>query len=241
MPAAPKTNTPLPETPATASVPAGSRTVALGGTRQALLTLIKRHGELDVASLARGLGVSNVAIRQHLAGLEAAGQIEARMVRKAVGRPAKLYRLTGEGEKEFPQSSDVVALDLLARMEKIMGAEALEELFKARLKDLSKSYQQRMAAAKTWDEKLKILARIRDEEGYLANVESVKAADGTEKQVLVEHHCPVASIAKQHPMVCRFEMELFRRVLGDPTLKRSEHILSGGHACAYESEAQNKK
>lgn len=217
-----------------------TRSVSLGGTRQALLTLIKRNGEMDVSSMARRLGVSNVAIRQHLAGLESAGQIEARVVRRNVGRPTKLYRLTDEGDKEFPQSSDAIALDLLARMEKIMGAEALEELFKARLRDLSKAYQQRLAGAKTWEEKLRILARIRDEEGYLANVETVKNAGGTEKTVLIEHHCPVASIAKQHPQVCRFELELFKRVLGDPSLKRSHHILSGGHTCTYESDSPGK-
>lgn len=217
-----------------------SRSVSLGGTRQALLTLIKRNGEMDVSSMAKGLGVSNVAIRQHLAGLESAGQVEARVVRRNVGRPTKLYRLTDAGDKEFPQSSDAIALDLLARMEKIMGAEALEELFKARLRDLSKAHQQRLAGAKTWEEKLRILARIRDEEGYLANVETVKNADGAEKQVLIEHHCPVASIAKQHPQVCRFELELFKRVLGDPSLKRSHHIMSGGHACTYEFDAPPK-
>lgn len=224
----------------TPPAPPPVRTVALGGTRQALLTLIKRQGELDVAALARGLGISNVAVRQHLASLESAGQVEARLMRRNVGRPARLYRLTGEGEKAFPQSSDAIALDLLARMEKIMGPAALDELFKARLRDLTKVYQQRLTVAKTWDEKLRLLAQIRDEEGYLAGVETLKTVDGAERKALVEHHCPVAAIAKQHPQVCRLELELFKRVLGEPNLKRSEHILSGGHACAYESESQGK-
>lgn len=233
-----RTEAAAPEAPA--PVQNNARTVSLGGTRQALLTMIKRAGEIDVAEMARGLGISNVAVRQHLASLETAGQVEARMVRKTVGRPTRLYRLTTAGDQAFPQSSDAVALDLLSRMEKIMGPEALEELFKARLRDLSKNYQQRLANAKTWEEKLQILARIRDEEGYLCQVEKIKGADGKERPMIVEHHCPVSSIAKQHPMVCRYELELFRRVLGDPTIKRSEHILSGGHTCAYESEAQRK-
>ncbi len=210
------------------------------GTRLALLKMLKLRGELDVLSLARELNVSNVAVRQHLANLLHAGQVAPRTVRRPVGRPATLYRLTEAAEASFPQSSDRVALDLLARMEKVIGAEALEKLFQARLRDLSKQYTERLAGAKTWAEKLTILAQIRDEEGYLCNVEAIPAGsvEGSAGGArLIEHHCPVAAIAKQHPQVCRYELELFKRVLGDPNLKRAEHILSGGHACVYESTA----
>jgi len=203
----------------------------LGETRKALMGMLKRAGEMDAASLAKELGVSKVAVRQHLAYMQSAGQLAQRLVRRPVGRPALVYRLTEAAESSFPQSSDRVALDLLARLEKTIGAEALEKLFQARLRDLSKDYAARMAGAKTWEEKLALLAEIRDEEGYLCNVE--RGADGTQR--LIEHHCPVAAIAKQHPQVCRYELELFRRVLGDPKLKRAEHILSGQHACVYES------
>ena len=216
------------------------------GTRLALLKLLKLRGELDVLTLARELDVSNVAVRQHLANLRHAGQIASRTVRRPVGRPATLYRLTEMAEAVFPQSSDRMALDLLARLEKVIGAEALEKLFQARLRDLSKQYTERLAGAKTWAEKLTLLAQIRDEEGYLCHVEPAPASAATPEGSggalrLIEHHCPVAAIAKQHPQVCRYELELFKRVLGDPGLKRAEHILSGGHACVYESAGPKKK
>lgn len=212
------------------ATPETQRTRDLSQTRRALLDLLKRNGELDVAAMARALRISHVAVRQHLAALEQAGEVAARVVRRPVGRPARLYRLTAAAEKAFPQSSDAIALDLLSRLEQQLGPEALSQLFEARLKDLSKAYKDRLAKAKTPSEKLAVLAQIRDEEGYLANVERDAA---TGREVLVEHHCPVAAIAKRHPQVCRYEIELFRRVLGEPKLERAEHILSGAHTCTY--------
>ena len=55
---------------------------------------------------------------------------------------------------------------------------------------------------------------------------------------LVEHHCPIAAVARQHPQVCRYEKELFRRVLGVKELQRTDHIQKGGKACVYQVPAK---
>lgn len=213
---------------------------AASGTRSILMELLKRAGETDVASLARELGISGVAVRHHLAAMERDGYVTQRSVRRPVGRPARLYRLTEAAERAFPQISDRVALDLLARMEKLMGTEALDKLFRARLRDLDKAYKDRLAGARSWADKLRVLAEIRDSEGYLCNLEEVPSSDAKGGWRLVEHHCPVADVAKQHPDLCRYELELFKRVLGEPNLSRVEHIRSGGHACAYAAPPKSR-
>jgi predicted ArsR family transcriptional regulator len=205
-----------------------------GNTRSTLMELLKRAGETDVASLAEELGISGVAVRQHLAALERDGKVAQRSVRRPVGRPAKLYRLTEAADRAFPQASAAVALDLLARLQKLMGPEAVEKLLQARLRDLLKRYQERLKGAKSWAKKIKILAEIRDSEGYLCDPEPAPSAQAKGGLRLVEHHCPLADLARQHPEVCRYELELFRRVLGEPGLRRVDHIGSGGHACVYE-------
>jgi predicted ArsR family transcriptional regulator len=205
-----------------------------GNTRSTLMELLKRAGERDVASLAGQLGISGVAVRQHLAALERDGKVAQRSVRRPVGRPAKLYRLTEAADRVFPQASAKVALDLLARLQKLMGPEAIEKLLQARGRDLLKRYQERLKGAKSWAKKIKILAEIRDSEGYLCDPESAPGSQAKGGLRLVEHHCPLADLARQHPEVCRHELELFRRVLGEPGLRRVDHIGSGGHACVYE-------
>ncbi|MCZ7644942.1 MAG: transcriptional regulator [Planctomycetota bacterium] len=221
--------------------PGSTPAVSDGGTRQALLDLLKRQGEQDVATLAQALEISNVAVRQHLNALEQSGLVIARLVRRPVGRPARLYQLTEKAEASFPQSNDLVALDLLGRLEKLMGQEALEQLFQARMKELFKSYKERLKDAQTLAEKVRILAQIREEEGYLAEAVAADPAQVKDGVKLIEHHCPVAAIAKRHPMVCQYEKELFKRVLGAPDLKRTEHIRYGGKACIYEVPVGTKE
>ena len=203
-------------------------------TRITLMELLKRSGEADVATLANHLGISGVAVRQHLASLERDGKVAQRSVRRPVGRPAKLYRLTKAADQAFPQNSAEVALDLLARLERLRGPEAVEKLLQARLRDLLKRYQEQLKGAKSWAKKLKILAEIRESEGYLCDSESAPSSEARGGLRLVEHHCPLADLARQHPDICQYELELFRRVLGEPELRRVDHIRAGGHACVYE-------
>ena len=191
-------------------------------------------------ALAEELGISGVAVRQHLAALERDGKVVQRSVRRPVGRPAKLYRLTEAADRVFPQASAEVALDLLARLQKLMGPEAVEKLLQARLRDLLKRYQERLKGARSWAKKLEILAEIRESEGYLCDSEPAPATEAKGGLRLVEHHCPLADLARQHPAVCKYELELFRRVLGEPSLRRVDHIGSGGHACVYELPAKTQ-
>ena len=206
----------------------------LGQTRELLLEILKRCGESDVSGLAKKLGISGVAVRQHLGSLRRSGLVVHRQERRPVGRPVRVYRLTDAAERHFPQSSDRVALDLLARVEKMLGVEAIETVLDERVEELTARYAERLEGARSWDEKLELLASIRDSEGYLCSVEPATQADVRGGVRLVHHHCPLSEIADQLPQLCSYELELFRRVLGEPDLKRTEHIHSGGHACSYE-------
>jgi predicted ArsR family transcriptional regulator len=219
--------------PAGPPVQGGSGDAA--NTRVTLMEILKRAGETDVASLSRQLGISGVAVRQHLAALERDGKIAQRSVRRPVGRPAKLYRLTEAADHSFPQASAKVALDLLAQLERMKGPEAIEKLLQARLRDLLKRYQERLKGVKSWSKKLRILAEIREAEGYFCDSEPAPPSEAKGGLRLVEHHCPLSDLARQHPAVCRYELELFKRLLNEPDLRRIDHLGSGGHACVYES------
>jgi predicted ArsR family transcriptional regulator len=205
------------------------------GSRAILTEILKREGESDVATLAERLGVTGVAVRQHLAAMEREGQVGYRSVRRPVGRPARMYRLTDAAEQLFPQTSGRVALDLLARLERSLGPETLERLFATRLNDLSREYRKLLKSARSWTRKLQLLAETRDSEGYLCDLGSAPRSEVKGGVRLVEHHCPVSAIAEQHPQVCDYELKLFRRVLGEPGLRRIDHIRNGGHSCSYEA------
>jgi predicted ArsR family transcriptional regulator len=80
------------------------------------------------------------------------------------------------------------------------------------------------------DERVATLARLRREEGYMA--EWGRRGDGTLE--LVENHCSIANAARFCPKLCGGELSLFRAVLGDDvSVERVKHILSGDRCCSY--------
>lgn len=190
--------------------------------RPAVLDLLKVHGPSNVPALARLRGVNATAVRQQLAALQREGLVESRVEKRAVGRPTHLFALTAKAEALFPQAYGPFALTLLRQLREVDGEEKLEKLFNRRTRALIASYRKRlegMSPAEKWKE----LAKIRDEEGYMAR----PSARG-----LTEHHCPIAAIAKEFPQACRYEKLLFEAVLGEK-LDRTHHLASGDRACIY--------
>ena len=73
------------------------------------------------------------------------------------------------------------------------------------------------------------LARILDEDGYLADVEP-----WPEGWRIVEHNCAILSVASGFRQACRSEIELIRDALPGAQVTRVSHIVEGAHVCAYE-------
>jgi predicted ArsR family transcriptional regulator len=119
-----------------------------------------------------------------------------------------------------------MAVDLLRRLREIDGEGKIAKLFARRTKELLKTYRKRLAG-KDEPGRLRELARIRDREGYMARV----SAGG-----LTEHHCPIAALAKEFPLVCRYEQLLFEAALG-MKVDRTQHIASGDSACVYRTKS----
>jgi len=190
--------------------------------RPAILDLLKVHGPANVPTLARLKGVNANAVRQQLGALEREGLVEARLERRKVGRPTRLYALTPKAEALFPQAYGPLALSILRLLRDSEGDAKVRKLLERRTRELLAKYRERLAG-KSLGGKWQELARIRDEEGYMARVTG---------RGLTEHHCPIAAIAREFPEVCRLEKLLFESVLGT-RLDRTDHLASGGRACVY--------
>lgn len=190
--------------------------------RPAVLDLLKVHGPSNVPALARLRGVNANAVRQQLSALQREGLVEVRVERRRRGRPTHLYLLTAKAEALFPQAYGPMALALLRQIRELDGGRKIEALLARRMRELAAAYRKRLAG-RSAAEKLRELARIRDEEGYIARVRG---------RSLCEHHCPIAAVAREFPQVCAYEKLLFEAVLGR-RLERTEHLASGGRACVY--------
>jgi predicted ArsR family transcriptional regulator len=203
-------------------------------SRRLLIDSLKQNGPQDAASLARRLGISAMAVRQHLYDLEAEGLVtheaEARAVgSKVIGRPAKLWQLTAAADRFFPDGHAEFTVGLINSMKQAFGAEGLDKLLKVRAREQIAAYKARIDRQPSLSRKLKVLAEIRTEEGYMAEV--TKANGG---YLLVENHCPVCSAAAACTGLCNLELEVFRKALGsEHEVRRIDHILAGARRCAY--------
>ncbi|MGE3855082.1 MAG: helix-turn-helix transcriptional regulator [Planctomycetota bacterium] len=202
-------------------------------TRDTILALLKTQGPQDAAAIAGQLDVTPMAVRQHLYALRDQRLVSHHDERRPVGRPARIWSLTGAASTpaagEFPDSHGELAVGILAAVRKAFGEAGIRKLIAARVADQAARYGKRLDGKRTLRAKVKELAAIRREEGYMA--ESDTADDGA--LLLIENHCPICTAAGACQALCSGEAELFGRVLDGASVTRTEHILGGSRRCVY--------
>ena len=208
------------------------------GSRRALLDRLKRAGPRQARDLATHLGVTAMAVRQHLYALEAEGIVVAEQQARPRGRPIKLWRLTGSAEPFFPDGHAELTLGLLDAMTEAFGARGLDKLVAARTAAQRAAYGARIRPRWPLKRRVEALAKIRAEEGYLAEARPYGPDDGPNRgrgiYLLVENHCPICAAARACRGLCQRELELFQEVLGpDVEVERLDHLLSGARRCSY--------
>jgi predicted ArsR family transcriptional regulator len=199
--------------------------------RDRVLLQLKTRGPQTAAQIARRLGVTPMAVRQHLAGLEDEALVRHRPLRRGVGRPARVWELTDRAGARFPDSHADLTVELLEAMRSAFGEDGLDRLLAARSRRQARQYRERMPPPDAPPERrVAALAALRREEGYMA--EWSREDDGA--WLLLENHCPVCAAARVCQGLCRDELGLFRNVLGrDLRVERIDHLLAGARRCAY--------
>ena len=209
----------------------GVNSDAPGPGRERVLFVLKIKGPQTAARMAKRLGVTTMAVRQHLAVLQEEELVDFTDERRKVGRPAHLWRLMPKAHDRFPDCHAELAVGMLQAIQRAFGEEGLERLTEERTRQQVENYRARMPGPDApLEKRVATLARIRREEGYMA--EWARRRDGTFD--LVENHCSIAKAARFCPKLCSSELSLFRAVLGDDvSVERVEHLLSGDRRCAY--------
>lgn len=205
---------------------------ANGITRQEILFSLKRNGTMTAEELHRELGISQVAVRQHLTSLEAEGMIEVRVERRGLGRPSHRYTLTRNGDETFPRHYDALANSLLEELRAWQGEEAVSQLTALRRERLKNALPPRLKD-RALGARLQELARLLDEGGYMAETCQV----GADVFVLRKHNCAVCAVARQHPEVCcQGETAFMEEFLGDVMVTREKSIPEGDSFCEFRIE-----
>jgi len=220
--------------------PAHSLVGLLGVTRSAIVELLHRTAAQPVAAIAGHLGISEVATRRHLAQLLEDGLIEECEQRASGGRPAACFALTERAGRLFPQSYDRFANEALDFLTAQHGRDGLLAFLRWRVDREVDALADAVADGSVQDRVTRLAAALTSA-GFLADVVDLVAPDGggiggrassLPTIQLVQRHCAIEEVAREHPEICAYEAAAFSRALGaDVQLSRRTTIAAGDDAC----------
>jgi predicted ArsR family transcriptional regulator len=178
--------------------------------------------------LSKAMKISKMAIHKHLVELQNRGLVESTDIRIGVGRPKMLYSLTSIGKTIFPKSYADIATIAIDFIEQNMGKNSVEAVLRQRQSDLYDKYYLRIKNL-DFDHKVKELAKMRDEEGYIAES---KKNQKNNSHTLLEYNCPIIMIAEKHWEACYIETDLFEKVL-DAKIEVTHRAAKGDSVCKF--------
>lgn len=199
----------------------------LGDARARIVTAMQSRpmSAADVASL---LAISAAAARRHLAVLAADGLVGSATVRDgSLGRPHEAWSLTDRGKRLFPERSAEFADELLDHLAATYGRGAVGDFLKARAERHADRYAEGLLDVTDPLERVTHLAQALSADGFAAHVTT---GDDGRTLTLLQSHCAIEGIAREHPEVCAHEAALFKRLLGTKVSRR-DTIARGAAAC----------
>ena len=188
---------------------------------------VMQHARLE--ELAKAMKISRMAVHKHLALLQERGLVMTVETTGNVGRPRMMYQLTSQSKTIFPKSYSAIATHALDFIERNMGKAAVGKVLRERQSELFDQYYKRLRNLE-FDKKVKELANIRDEEGYMA--ESRREPKSYGNHVLLEYNCPILNIAEKHWEACSTEKELFENLLG-ADIETTHRAAKGDLVCKF--------
>jgi predicted ArsR family transcriptional regulator len=203
------------------------------GTRRRVLELVATEGPVTAGRLAEVLGLTQAAVRRHLAGLEHDGTIMVHdgghgTGRARRGRPARHYVVSTAGQAELGDHDSELATQAMRFLRRTGGDEAVEAFATERNDAVVRRYAPRLTATDP-RERAAQLADLLAADGYASSVRPVVGPLVTTVQ-LCQGHCPVQHAAEDFPELCEAEARAFSELLGTH-VQRLATLAGGAHAC----------
>jgi predicted ArsR family transcriptional regulator len=182
-------------------------------TRGQVVTLLRR-GRHTVDELASAVGLTDNAVRAHLAALERDGLVKQGSARRGIGKPAFTYNLTSDAERLFPKAYGSVLREIIAVLEQRLTSTELEAVLREAGRRIAANHQipDNDLRARI-DHALAVLGEL----GGLADREPV-----SEGIAIQGHDCPLAAVVPGHPEVCRLAQALLEEIIGTPIFVECE-------------------
>ena len=205
-------------------------------SRQTILRLLKQRGPSDSEALGAQLGISAMAVRQHLYALHAQKLVTYQEEQRPIGRPAKMWSLTPAAESHFPDAHAGLTVNLLHAVEQTFGEQGVKRVVLQGAQQQIETYRSRIPARASLQNRLKTLISLRNEEGYMAEVQ--RQPDGS--FVLIENHCPICAAATVCSKLRDAELEVFQAILGEDAVIERRSTCWRAHAAVFTASATRR-
>ena len=181
-------------------------------TRGRVVALLRR-GSHTVDELARALGVTDNAVRGHLAALERDGVVRQRGARPTGGKPAFAYEIEPEAERLFTTAYVPVLTQLVGVLAERMSPEELATLLTEVGRRLGAA---QAGSAGSLRARAEVAATVLTELGGVVDMES------NGEIVLRGFSCPLADAVRAHPATCQAARALVAEIVGVPVEERCD-------------------
>lgn len=195
-----------------------------------ILQLLKTKGQLTAKDIAALLGITNEGARQQLVRLLEEGLVVAESSSRGVGRPVQLYELSLQGNTFFPNNHAILTVELLEHVKEQFGIEGLKSIIKKREETNLERYRITIPPTLNLEEKLVAYARLRTEEGYMAETEKLDKNNF----LFIENNCPICTAAETCGQFCVSDLHILKKLVGESTeVERIHSITQGERRCVY--------
>lgn len=195
----------------------------LGETRARLLRLLRRPPQ-TVTGLSDALGLTDNAVRIHIAALGRDGIVtQVGTQRDTGGKPARVYALTEEGEELFPKAYAVVLGGLVEQIARADGWEHAVELLRA------VGGQAGAGMTGPADVGGRVAAAAAALRGLGGDIEVRQTEAGWRLQ---GYGCPLSAVTAKHPQVCALAQALIEEITGQRVTECCDR--TGRPRCAFQ-------
>jgi predicted ArsR family transcriptional regulator len=208
-------------------------------TRQQILEIMKRLGEVTVQDLSSELGLTSVTVRHHLEILRSEGYIsDPEIVRSnRPGRPRFVYRLTSTAADLFPNNYSGLASALLGTIEECMAPAERDYLLERAATRIAER-----AGALPMDPATRVdsVVTFLNQQGYVSRWEESREKLG--QYLIYVSSCPYYHVSQTTKDVCQIDRYMVQLLAGpESDVQRLNNTASKGGLCVYALEWQSKR
>ena len=197
-------------------------------TRQAILTILKEHGQATVEQMSDELSLTPVTIRHHLDILRSEGLVQAPKVqrRQSPGRPQHVYSLTEQAASYFPKNYVAFADLTLQELRERVTTDEMDSIVRGVARRMAANAPERLPG-EPLPERLTRVVDFLNRQGYVARWES-----NAQGFLLHTSNCPYQGLTDHHTAPCIMDTALLTELLGSQPLRIS-WMSAGDDTCTY--------